>query len=320
MLSVEAVRLQDRFEQMNIPLPILKGLPLAQRAYRTISLKHGRDIDLLVPPEHAGPALRLLEAEGYALVDPAREMTAPQREAFIARGYEMELRHAERGTRVELHWRLSENRYLTSGIAAFGKGQTVPLPGGMVRTLNDADLFVYLCVHGSNHFWFRLKWLADLDALIGAIDGLQIPMLYRHAQAHGAGLCGAQALLLCERILGRALPDALRGELTSSRRVRRLVDIALRNMADPAAGDWPRRWSRQATEMGWRFLAGRGSGFVAAQCAIALTAPADVIRWPLPRRFQFIYPLICIPSRALRRATGLGRGGASEFTRSATGD
>lgn len=301
-LAVETLRLQRHFDGLGIPFVSLKGASLAQRAYGTTAFKHGRDIDLLVPAAHAFAALRLLEADGYGLVDPASALTDAQRHAYIARGYQMELFDSRRGTRVELHWRLSENPHLLAGLDPFASGQSVPLAGGELRTLNDADLFAYLCVHGANHFWFRLKWLADLNALLGLIDDAGLAALYAHAQAHGAGLCAAQALLLCECVLGRSLPVDLRQSLVRDRGVRRLVALALGNMlgTDPSAAP-VRDASRQAKEMRWRFLLGRGRRFLLAQCAIAVTAPADVLRWPLPAALRFVYPLVRLPSWMMRR-------------------
>lgn len=297
-LAAETLRLQARFDEAGIPVVNLKGASLAQRIYGSTAFKHGRDIDLAVPAAHAFEALRLLEADGFTLVDPARTLTDAQRHAYIARGYQMELADRRRNTRVELHWRLSENPHLLSGIDAFANGQTVTVAGGALRTLNDPDLFAYLCVHGANHFWFRLKWLADLDALLAGVDDAGLTALYGHAQSHGAGLCAGQALLLCRRLFGRTLPAALHDALMRDRRVRRLEALGLSNLVAAAPA---RDAARQAAEMRWRFLLGRGPQFLASQCAIAMTAPADVLRWPLPSALRFVYPLVRLPSWVWRR-------------------
>ena len=68
----------------------LKGVTLAQLAYGSLTLKHSRDIDLLVPPQHALAGMALLEGVGFRLQDPAREMSAAQRRAFVAHGREAE--------------------------------------------------------------------------------------------------------------------------------------------------------------------------------------------------------------------------------------
>ena len=46
--------------------------------------------------------------------------------------------------------------------------QEVAVLDGSLRTLGDKELFAYLCVHGASHCWFRLKWLADLNAWLAA--------------------------------------------------------------------------------------------------------------------------------------------------------
>jgi hypothetical protein len=301
-LAHETLRLQRRLDAAGIPVLTLKGAALAQRVYGTIALKHARDIDLLVPPARALEALRLLEADGYALVDPAPALSGPQRSAFVARGYQMELADGRSGARVELHWRLSENPYLTAGIDPFAGVQMVALAGGAVRTLGDADLFAYLCVHGAGHSWFRLKWLADLEALLGHLGDDAVPDLYRYAQAHGAGLCAAQALSLCARLFDRRLTPGLGEDLARDRRTRRLVAIAGEALigADPAAEPVIDA-ARQGLALRRRFLLGRGLRFRVAQWALTLTAPADVVRWPLPASLRFLYPLIRLPSWVMRR-------------------
>ena len=181
----------------------------------------------------------------------------------------------------------------------------MPLPDGAVCTLDDTNLFSYLCVHGASHFWFRLKWLADLNALLAGAGDAQLEDYYRHAQAHGAGVCAAQAVLLCQIIFARPLPHPLAQELQRDWRVRRLVSFALRNMIDRDAAAAPARGSaEQAKETAYRFLLGRGIPFLAAQARLAMVAPADVLLWQLPRPLWFLYPLIRLPSWLKRRRRG----------------
>jgi hypothetical protein len=305
-LAVETVRLQRRFESAGISLLTLKGLSLAQQAYGTLALKHGRDIDLLVAPDHAFAALRLLEQDGYSLLAPATELRDRQRHAFIARGHELEVVNSS-GTRIELHWRLTENPHLTHRINGFAAPQAVPLPGGIVYTLGDDDLFAYLCVHGASHFWFRLKWLADLNALLSQSDEREIERFYHYAQVHGAGRCAAQALLLAETIFGRPLAPTFSSQLRRDRYVRRLVRIAIEKMiGSDAAAEPVRRASEHAKDSVCRFLLGGGMRFFIAQIGIVSVAPKDVLAWQLPRPVWILYPLIRLPSWIIRRLTGRG--------------
>lgn len=298
LLAGEAIRLQRDFDAAGIPVLALKGASLAQLAYGLLTLKHGRDIDLLVPPDRALAAMQLLEGAGYALRDPASHMSEAQRRAFVAHGREAELLHRASGSLVELHWRLTDNPLLLQGIDAFSPSRSVALQGGgAVRTLGGDDLFAYLCVHGASHAWSRLKWLADLNALIVRRSESDIMRLYRHAQGRGAGLCAGQALTLCQRLLGLRLPATLDAELAGNRRVQRLAAIALQAMigAD-AATELDRDLTGLTRGALTQFLLGQGWAFYAAQCRIVCIGLADVIRFPLPPSLYFLYPVLRFPS------------------------
>jgi hypothetical protein len=201
-LAAETIRLQNLLNTSGIPVIILKGAVLEQLAYGSLATKQTRDIDLLVPPGCAELALRVLEGNGYALALPAKTLNAVQRRALIRYGREIELVDARNNLKVELQWRVVDNPLLLKGIDAHAATQHVILAEGvMLRTLAPDDLFAYLCVHGACHSWSRLKWLADLNALLVSTHA-DIEHVYRYAQRIGAGACAAQALLLCERLLG----------------------------------------------------------------------------------------------------------------------
>ena len=303
LLAGETVRLQRLLDAAGIPALALKGAALAQLAYGSVPIKQTRDIDLLVAPEQAGAALQILEREGYALRLPARRLDTAQRRVLVRFGREVELLHRDNKLSVELKWRASDNRRLLLGVDAHSPTQSVALPGGVgLRTLALDDLFAYLCVHGARHAWSRLKWLADVNALVTA-DNADIGRLYRHARSIGAGLCSGQALLLCRRLLALPLPAGMAEEIAADRRVERLVAIALAAMFAP----------RTDTEMDGgiagvtryvhtQFLLGRGWAFYAAQCRVTAIAPVDVIRCPLPPFLQFLYPLLRLPLWLWRRA------------------
>ena len=56
-------------------------------------------------------------------------------------------------------------------------------------TLGADDLFAYLCAHGAYHAWFRLKWLADIGALLAAEpmgEGIQVRVKPKRGEGLGA--------------------------------------------------------------------------------------------------------------------------------------
>jgi hypothetical protein len=181
--------------------------------------------------------------------------------------------------------------------------QDVALSSGVsIRSFVEEDLFAYLCVHGARHGWSRLKWIADLNALIAAKSDAEIIHLHRHAQAKGAGLCAGQALILCHRLLKLKLPPALGAELCGSGRLERLVRIAMGAMvgSDAETELEDRPFSSTRIHLAG-FLLGQGWKYCSAHCRFLLMMPVDVIRYPLPSSLHFLYPIIRIPLWFCRR-------------------
>jgi hypothetical protein len=303
VLAAETVRLQRALESANIPVLVLKGVALAQLAYGSLGAKHARDIDLLVPPERAETAMQLLEREGYVLSSPAQHLSDRQRRSLVRYAREVELVHSDSHLIVELQWRVMDNPLLLRGVDAHSVAQSVPLSdGATVHTLGQEDLFAYLCVHGAHHAWSRLKWLADVNALVA--NDADVGRLYRHAQRIGAGLCAGQGLLLCQRLFALNLPGALVDELSANQRVRRLVAIALDAMTAPRAETEADGGVAGVTRIvRTQFSLGQGWAFHAAQIRAMAAGPADVIRFPLPLPLHFLYPLLRLPLWLWRRST-----------------
>jgi len=308
LLAFESARLQRGFDAAGIDVLTLKGTALAQLAYGSQAIKHSRDIDLLVPAAQAEDALRFLESEGYVLSAPADALSEAQRRTVIQYGYEFALRRHGREPLVELRWRLTDNMRLVAGMDAFAQPQTVALSGGAsLRTLSDENLFAYLCVHGAGHAWSRLKWLADLNALLARADEAGVERLYRHAQAVGSGLCAGQALLLCHRLLGLKLPAGLGDEIQADNRLRLLLAMALDAMVGPDGATEIESRPFGSTRVAlMQFLLGRGAGYFMAQGRVMSVRVSDVVRYPLPQPLHFLYPLLRLPMWLWRRARRFG--------------
>jgi hypothetical protein len=308
--AVETVRLQALFDAAHIPMLVLKGAGLAQLAYGTLAIKQSKDIDLLVAPARASAALRLLEAQGYVLRPVARRFTERQRRDALRYGRELAVVHPQSRLEVELRWRVVESPTLLAGVDVNAVSQAVALPAiGAVKTFQNDDLFAYLSLHGAAHGWSRLKWLADLNALIAAKNDAALWQTYRHAQAAGTGVCAGLALLLCQRLLGRKLPAVLEATLAANTRLRLLSAVAMNLMVgrNPATELEDRAFGTTRVAL-MQFLLGGGWRNVAAQCRVMSIRLDDILRYPLPPPLHFLYPLLRLPFWLWRRGATLVRG------------
>lgn len=301
--AAETVRLHKLFKEAGNAALFIKGATLAVLAYNEIGIKHAWDIDVLVSPEASQQASALLEAAGYKRVMPPPSLDVEQFQKWVSIARECMFENLERGTVVELHWRLAENPMLLPDISAKSPCQWVALSRGQsVCTLANEELFSYLCVHGAAHGWARLKWLADVGALLSHLSETQIETWYRASQEHGAGRCSAQALLLCERLLGQTLPGGLAAELRRDRKVRWLEQVALNAMAggDGVAEMEGRVLASLSVRLSY-FLFGYGWRYGLMELRSNAVGWTDSMRFPLPKYLRFLYPIVRIPSWLWRR-------------------
>lgn len=202
-----------------------KGLTVAQRFYPRPECRHVLDLDVWVPPAQLDRARQVLLSKGFHLLagEPHQALLrrGPRHRAFLASYYhEEQYTHAELG-KVELHWKLSGNQ------AQFGitpeqmraRGQEMRFGRRTVRVMDDVDLLLYLCEHGSRHGWGRLKWLVDLPRILNSREWDWTEVF---SKAAGAGCLKTLALglVLSRDLLGWQPPEAVARELGALRGLR----------------------------------------------------------------------------------------------------
>lgn len=304
VLTAESLRLAARLEKAGIRFLFVKGVALGALVYGSVGPKMGWDIDLLVPPAAVEAAAALLEDSGYRLDLPSGPR-ARERLALFHRHWKESVWTSADGTlTVELHTALSDHPALLPQVGPDSPVQSVEVAKGrFLPTLRTDELFAYLTVHGASSAWFRLKWIADVAALLAGSPPAEIERLYRRSQQLGAGRAPAQALLLCRRLFGTPVPTELVTELRADRTNRWLLAIALRMLAGRSL----------ATELHhlrlgtlyihlMQFGLQSGLRFKLDALGRQLVDARDRVDVPLPRWLGFLYPLISIS----RRLTGRG--------------
>lgn len=230
----EMRRIQTAFAAAGTDLLFLKGLTTGILAFGSPALKESWDIDILVAPGDLLAGAALLTGLGYEALPGfgGDEGVAARHLNFR----ESVWRHAEHGTYVELHTALADNSMLIPDIGMASPRQPVRAGADLVfPTLAPDELFAYLCFHGTASGWSRLKWLADLAALLGEADGQELARLHSRSVALGAGRSAAVALLLCHRLLGLVLPQELRETFRKDRAVRLAARLSMRMMTGSGA-------------------------------------------------------------------------------------
>ena len=301
-MAAEALRLQRLFDEADLPVLFVKGASLAMLAFGTLGLSSGQDIDLLVPLETLPAASALVARAGCRRFDPPVELSDAQLRLLLPMRKDLGFVHQATGLRIELHWRLFLNPYAMAGASFMAASRIVPLNGIQgLRTLGEEDLFAYLCMHGALHWWNRLKWLADVNALVVSMPEDGVERLVRAAEAMGAGRAAALALLLCQRLFQTPLPTFMTATLDKSVTMRWLEATAL-NAMTKGQGEYDPHEVRFGTTRGSlsTFLLSRGWRYHLAELSVQLTNPTDVLTLRLPQPMRFLYPVLRLPLWAWR--------------------
>jgi hypothetical protein len=284
-LANESLRIAHVMQSAEIPAAFLKGVPLAITAYGGLSQRHSRDIDLLVSEEAAPLACRVLTHMGYHGATAAeRAMTETQLKRWLRDNKHIGYVHENSGIHVELHDRVLLNPLLNQ---AFGPDcwEPVAVSGATLVALKRQELILYLCVHGALHAWFRLKWLADIGALLSEATESDIRELLRAADNLDISLPVSHAIQLSSRLLG--LPRLERPPALEWR-ARLLTQIAVQEIfSEPEpVGIGFRHYARLELcpylfRRDWQYL------WVQARCDS--TSEADRKLLPLPEALSFLY-------------------------------
>jgi hypothetical protein len=302
--AAEAVRLQRLFDEADLPVLLLKGASLAVLAFGNLSLRTSKDIDLLVPFETLPAAASLLARAGYRRFDPPSDIGEARMRLLMPLRKDFGFVQQATGLRVELHWRLFLNPHAMAEASVMAGSRVVPLTGTTaLRTLGEEDLFAYLCMHGALHSWNQLKWLADIGALLAAAPQGDVERFICAAETRDAGRAAAQAMLLCQRLLGTRLPTSLMKKLSKSPKVRWLQETALKAMTT-GGGEREPREVRFGTTRGSlsAFLLSRSWRYRLSELRNLLTNETDVLAVPLPEWLRFLYPIIRLPLWVWRHA------------------
>lgn len=294
--AAETARLQREFDGAGLPALFLKGATTGVLAYGALGVKQSWDIDLLTTEPNMMDAMELLQRRGYRLVSPAG--LSPAALARFARFYHEAQLRDDRGITVELHWRLF-TKPVMPGVSALSETQVVRLGDCDVRTLRDDLLIVFLIGHGQEHGWSRLKWLADLNAMLARGSVERIEGVYGAASALGLGQEASAALLLCARLFELALPLDLAKRWQNASEVQRLVAVNLDCIAHPMGGsDLPSISRTGLALLASRFRTGKGWKYLLGELRSMWTQP--IVRAKYPAVLDSVYHALRVPTLILR--------------------
>ena len=163
-LMVELLRIVKACRAEGVELICLKGPVLALQLHGDISRRHCMDLDFLVRFQDVRKTHSILQQLGYEATNPEIFTSSIHWSVFTRSKHHVCFRRTGETLQLEVHFRLFKNPHVLSNqlLDAWSRSESLVFRGVELKTLASVDNMIFLCVHGSIHRWFLLKWLADV--------------------------------------------------------------------------------------------------------------------------------------------------------------
>lgn len=186
----------------------IKGSAVAFTLYKHIGLRHSLDVDILILPEDAPQALRVLRALDY------QDHSGANFQHTFTR---------DRALFVDVQWRNTCLRY-PSDVTLWNRLQKAELGGTSVSLLSPEDALLLTCEHAAIHQWHFLKWICDVAELVKQNHDIVWDDLMTRVHAVKRVRMLQLGLLLAADLLDAPVPDAVSSQVKNERSLISLAD------------------------------------------------------------------------------------------------
>ena len=168
------IRIQRKFDENKLKGFFLKGIILADEYYGDISLRHTMDLDFWIEESGIFYMSNFLEGIGYKSNLAIGKLNKVQFQYIKRMDHDLQFLCSENSNipAIELHWKVRGplGSFSFDPIACFSKLKDHREANLSFRFFNNVDNFLYICTHGTEHGWYRMKWLFDLPQILDKSD------------------------------------------------------------------------------------------------------------------------------------------------------
>lgn len=227
LLKSELVKLLSSFRDSNLPALPLKGVVLAERAYRSLALRDFGDLDILIHHDDFSRCVPLLETLGYSPLQAIDD--------DITNRKDYTFQNRTNGAHLELHWKLAEKRWGSVGDPEilWSNLQSITVDGLSSPYPAVENEILYLCMHGFRHQWERLSWICDIAHLLASAGEINWQHLLYLADYHKARTMLLVGLGLPHCLWSIPLPQEILSLINSSQQINEIIDTIIKTQFEP---------------------------------------------------------------------------------------
>ena len=174
LLLIDSVKkIIPLFNKENIPVILLKGVPLLKNVYKNTGARSLGDVDMLIDPNHVEKAVGIMRANDWAYHDQSH-FAINRSSDPISNKYIKEITFINKqDVRIDLHWRLfmflfkDNKEHPMSYAEVFNHSLDFDLQGVKCKIPCQEDMIIHIIVHGAEQIFQRtLRWVLDVVSLI----------------------------------------------------------------------------------------------------------------------------------------------------------
>ncbi len=162
--TAELARILRQFDRNGVPVLAHKGAALGSVAIRRPRAASVRRLDFIVRAADVPRARLALQELGYA---PKIQLSLRQEKEYLRTGYEHVFGVGQERNLVEVQWQIAPRFYAIDFDmdSLFEHSTGMEIDGLRLRTLDNEDQMLVLCVHAAKHEWAQLGMLRDIATL-----------------------------------------------------------------------------------------------------------------------------------------------------------
>jgi Uncharacterised nucleotidyltransferase len=233
--TAEIIRVLRLLKDTGISAVPYKGPALAVLAHGDIELRKFWDLDIVIRPRDILPAKSLLISMGYEWHPMQGQVTGRNEARNFRIWHEYSFIHPDTRAMVDLHWRITPNRFPFDVDLDCLWEQLKParLLDEDIQMFPVEALLLFLCVHGSKDMWWkRIGWVCDIAELLASNPDLDWSYSFKLATDTGALRMLLLGLSLAHELLQAPLPEQVLARIRSDNAVKELADYVFRRLFD----------------------------------------------------------------------------------------
>lgn len=218
----------------------IKGPVLGFQLHHNTATRQSNDIDLLIKPLDVERTMKILEDKGYRSMESVNvaELNPHYLNSFLKLIDEVTLISiSDPHIKIDLHWRLTTPHELLQieKMGLWASKEECNFNNHRIDVPDKNINFLYLCLHGAKHSWFRLQWLLDInDIITSSHHVLDWNWVRQKAISEKITRPVVQSLKLCELLFGTKMPDWSLKVYKKDKSSQKLVVIAMKAIIESA--------------------------------------------------------------------------------------